>query len=736
MLIATVRLQGSLLLADEETETWAFTPPNDSFADDALLDLRWMNEPQSGQSGFIRLAPDGNSFVRGDGQPIRFWAMGSDLYRRSPDAMDEHCRFLAKMGVNMVRLHATVANTEEGAEVTDVNEKEIDGVFRFIKAAKENGMYVTISPYYGHHNTPQSWKLEGYKPDQMPWGALFVDPQMQTGYRAWTRALYTRVNPYTGLAIKDDPTVAILQVHNEDSLFFWTMQSLPAPQVRRLSQSYAQWLKGKYGSLDKAQAAWDGHQEAGDDLAAGQVTLLSTWHLTQDWQGPLNRRLDDQVQFLAETQRAFYATMGRYLRDELGCRQLLNATNWRTANDLKLKDVERWTYAALDCDAENEYYGSDYQHVGENNGYRIDPGHFLVNESCLHKPLELTTNFKQHWGHPFLVTETSWKHPNLYQSEGPFLIAAYQSLGGVDAVYWFSADEPTWLLDPRRLFWKVGDSYALNKWSCSTPMLLGMFPAAATLFRRGYLREGDPVVEEFRSLDELWRRNPPLIDDNEIYGVRTRAEDLTSARIAGDRVSRVAYLVGPVQVQYGAAGKSRVTDLTPFLDAQRGRITSHTKQLSWNHQIGLCEMNTSRAQGVTGFLKSAGGTFAYDDVTIESDNDYATVTVVALDDRPLTESRKVLVQVGTTARLSGWRTEPTQLDFAKQKIEGERIVHTGSPPWRIANTQVTVAIGNPHLQRATRLNVSGYRAEDVSVTRTGDSLRVRLPADTMYLILH
>jgi hypothetical protein len=39
-----------------------------------VLDLHYLNEEVAGEHGFIRLAPDGEIFVRGDGQPIRFWA--------------------------------------------------------------------------------------------------------------------------------------------------------------------------------------------------------------------------------------------------------------------------------------------------------------------------------------------------------------------------------------------------------------------------------------------------------------------------------------------------------------------------------------------------------------------------------------------------------------------------------------------------------------------------------------
>jgi hypothetical protein len=729
--------------ARAQAGTWAFEPKPDPFDDSALLDLRSLNENQSGETGFVTLSEDGNDFARGDGKPIRFWAVGSDLYRKSPEEMDRHCRFLAKLGVNLVRLHATVAATKEGSAITDVNEEEIAGIFRFVKAAKANGIYLLISPYYGMHATPRSWGLDGFEGGEggaKPWGVIFFNPKMQAGYRAWTKALYTRVNPHTGLAIKDDPTVAILQVHNEDSLLFWTFQSIPKPQLQLFGKQFAAWLTKQYGSMEKVAAAWQNDKQEGDDLAAGTVAVLGSWHLTQDWQGGIATRVRDQLRFMAETQRAFYADTGAYLRTELGCRQLLNATNWRTADDAKLKEVERWTYAALEIDAENEYYGSDYQHVGENNGYRIDPDHFIVNESCLHKPLELPVNFRQQAGHPFVVTETSWKHPNLYQAEGPFLAAAYQSLSGLDAVCWFSATDAEWNLDPRFPWWNVRGINPIHKWTTSVPMLQGMFPANALLYRRGYLKQGETVLHEERPLDDLWDRKPPLVDDNEIYGVGKAASeaDLATPRKADGRPSRAAFLVGRVESVIGDKAKpnrTKTADLSPHVDGSARTIRSSTGELTWDWGNGVCRMDAPNAQGVAGFLKSAGGTFELGDVTIASDNDYATVQVVSIDGQPLATSARILVQVGTTARLTGWATRPAEFEFDKQNVQGEQIVNTGKPPWRIADARVRLSLKNAGVSKATLLDAGGYAARDVPVRREGNSVTLELPPDTMYVLL-
>ena len=61
-----------------DANSWAFAPIEDAFTDNALLDLRSLNEKVAGENGFLRLSEDGNSFVLGDGTPVRFWAVDSD----------------------------------------------------------------------------------------------------------------------------------------------------------------------------------------------------------------------------------------------------------------------------------------------------------------------------------------------------------------------------------------------------------------------------------------------------------------------------------------------------------------------------------------------------------------------------------------------------------------------------------------------------------------------------------
>ena len=738
--VAGLGLSCAVACAPRAQDTWPFNPAKDNYSPDALLDLRSLNEKVAGEHGLIRLSADGNGFIRGDGMPIRFWGANA-AGQHTADACERQMRFLAKRGVNMVRLHMDVTNSKEGAKITDVNEKEIDTIFHYVAAAKKNGIYLTISPYWAHVRAPRSWGIEDYAGAEL-WGVMFFNDQLQDAYKAWVTQLYTRVNPYTGAALKDEPAVAIIQVMNEDSLLFWTFQGIKPAQKRVLGKKFAAWLTKRYGSLDQASAAWGGEKVKEDDPGAGVVGLYQTYNMTQDAKGNLAKRLRDQTEFLGWIQHHFYADMTAYYRS-LGCAQLVNAMNWRSADAVRLDDLERWTYTATDVEAVNNYFNG--LHVGANNGYRIDPGHYLTNNSALRHPEQLLANLKQVAGRPMLITEAAWTHPNLYQTEGPFLMAAYQSLTGVDCTYWFAMGETDWLLDPRRKFWPVGDSFAIDKWSGNVPQVAGMFPAYALAFRQGLIKQADkPVVYEERSMEDLWERKVPIISESGKFDPNRDAGAFSPESKIKQEVDRLAFLVGPVEVKFGGdAANSRVLpDLNKYIDRASGVTKSVTGQIVMDSKRGVCTVASPAFAGVCGFLKEAGGEFTCGDaVRVVSQNPYATIGVVAMDDQPLTKSKKVLIQVGTTAKLTGWKTKPATFKAEAgggkgATVEGEQIVNTGSPPWQIGRTHAAIRLANPAITKGTALDPNGYATGDVTIHRDGDTaVVVELPANAMYVVL-
>jgi hypothetical protein len=202
-------------------------------------------------------------------------------------------------------------------------------------------------------------------------------------------------------------------------------------------------------------------------------------------------------------------------------------------------------------------------------------------------------------------------------------------------------------------------------------------------------------------------------------------------------VDPLSFLAGPVEVVYGGdAADTRVADLSKLIDRSAKVVRSVTGELALDYGRRVATLAAPQAQGVCGFLKGAGGRFDLGAVTVESGNDYAAVLAVSLDGRPLAESGKVLIQVGTRSRPTGWQDRPETLEVKGQPpAPGLEILNIGTAPWMVENTEGAVAVKNSTLTRATLLDANFNAAADVPVRRDGGALRLTLPPHAMYVVL-
>ena len=260
---------------------------------------------------------------------------------------------------------------------------------------------------------------------------------------------------------------------------------------------------------------------------------------------------------------------------------------------------------------------------------------------------------------------------------------------------------------------------------------MGQWPAAALIYRRGYIRQGEPVVREQRSLDDIWHRRMPIIAEDPGYDPNRDQANISRESNIKEGVNPLAYLVGPVLVKYGGApSQSRVVDLQPFIHADTKTVQSVTDELELNYGKGLCTLNAPKAQGVTGFLKKAGD-FKLADVEIQSGNDYATVLVVSMDDRPLKDSTKN-PRAGRHYRTpAGWKTKPAQVSGRP----GEEVVSFGHAPWMIVRGDVTISLANSKISRARVLDPNGMLLKDIPLANDAGRKRFQFPGDALYVVL-
>jgi len=711
---------------------WDFKPAPDTFDPAAMLDLRYLNEKTAGEHGFIKLNADGSGFVRGDGQPIKFWAVLAGPHREMDlETQKKATAFLAKRGVNIARLFSGGYVAREGAQITDVDDKLIDEQFKVIAALKSAGIYVMTSPYWATDvNVPKSWGIPGLVGQHKLDSVLFFDPTLQRGYKAWMKEMYTRKNPYTGLSIADDPAIAIIQIQNEDSLLWGGFNGLGGEQLTEARHQFAAFIKKKYGSYENARQAWQNYKAdfMADDWEHDLPGFQHVWDLGAEGRAKKGRipgfeaRSAAQNEFLATTMYQFNQDMAKYFREELGCKQLINAGNWRAFDPLLGQDAEYWSYTANDIIARNIYTGG--YHAGVNNGWTIMTNHYYTDVSMTRQPVKLPTNVKQPVGRPFIIPETLWTPPDLYQSEGPLMLAGQMSLGGVSAAFWSVRDLGFW------------NQNTADKWAWNTPMLLGQFPAAALIYRQGLVREGTPAVMEHRTMQDLWERKTPIISEDTGWDPNRDSANITPASSVKTAVDPLAYLVGPVRVVYGSdPAKTEVIDLGKYIDRQGKIVRSDTGQIETDYGKGVYRVNAPEVQAAAGFLQEA-GVQQLADVEIDCHNKYATIVVVALDGKPIKESGKVLVQVGTTCRPTGWSAVATRVKAEGLQTDAFRIITPGKAPWQVENTDAAVSVSNAGLTKAVLLDVNGMATDTtVQMTRANDKVTVMLPANAMYLVL-
>ncbi len=710
---------------------FAWEPAGDPLLDTCPIDLRGLNEREAGQDGFLRR--EGNGFVLGGGEPVRFWMVqGGALVSMRPKMVDYWARRLAKYGVNLVRLGMIGPYEDWKAGNAEGLKDKLDRLHYVISALKKEGIYVYLGHLYWqtHGTISEKDGFPGYGEGKTPLELLFFDPNMQAFYKRWVNALVNAPNPYTGLPISRDPAVAFVEIQNESSLFFWTFKpdSLVPQTLALMEKRFGEWVARKHGSVEKALAAWGPgkppsrfYPVSQDRPQEGRLGLYGAGHLTgQDWavsqRNP--KRAADQLQFMVEWQKGFYDKMVRDWREDLGIRNLIACSNWKTADPKTLGVLERYTYTAGDVVCRNVYFDVEYDPRPE-RFYTIDAGDTYTSRSGLKPPAvpePLTVGHVEDY--PYMITENCWCRPNRFRVEWPFLIGTYAAMMGVDGWTFFSLDTALW-------------STRMAVWEVNSPSILGQFPAAALAFRRGYVKEAPAAVTDRLSFKDLYS-----FSGSSLYEFSGR-DSLWTSRIgdlegAGDsaasRVDRLAFFVGKVnRILTKEPSRLETADLSDYIDHERKAVRSMTGELEWDYGTGVVTVNAPCAQGACGFLKAA-GRIELADVTIESGNEYGAVLIVSLDGKPIRESGAVLVQAGTEDWPYGFRTERVG--------DKERIAEIGGYPLNVREIDAAVTLAGAGERTAIVLDGNGYpTGEKASAPRADTGLSIRLPKDALYTLV-
>jgi hypothetical protein len=667
----------------------------------SALDMSGLLDAPAGRHGFLTVR--GDRFVFEDGTDARFW--GGNLFGEAnfPDRADAErlADIVARAGANIIRLHhvdvvapwtdkvvqRSLFGGQQPGTTRRLDPEMLDRLEYLIHCLKERGIYVFLS----HLSSRMVRPGDGFPgpreaAEEIGWGLKFegmFDPFLIELQKEYLSQLLTHVNPYTGLALVDDPVLAMTEVVNENTTL-WPQEegafALTTDYYRDMLRSrFGAWLAREVGDRDALAARWSPEDgEVGlrgdEDPAAGSVRIPPTYRDRERHRFGA-ARIRDTFRFLAELQSGYFDTMRAHLK-EVGLRAPLAGSNHWTDDVIDLHQNARFDYVDR-----HQYWTHPQGSYNYEAGQGIDPLP-LVKDARGGMIADLAR--RRVYGRPYTVSEWHACLPNPFRAEGTPIMAAYASLQGwhpMQYAYWGVTETTPAMINSFEVMFD--------------PTQMNLIPASALLFHRRDVRESPTgyydLVQPDRMLDPLTavERHPEVA----LYGKYGLAfPDLTPAVDSDERL---------LQQSVRASAAPRV---------------SVTGELTWDASRGLVTVDTPRTQGVVGF---AGGAHvetraaAFDLTT-----PFAVALLSSLDDRDLADSARILVSTSADARWTG-----VELSEA-----GDKILSTGRWPFLMQPVAGRIFLSGDRPATVYRLAASGARLGELTVERTPRGLTLPLTA--------
>ncbi len=669
-------------------------PTKDTFGPTVLDCSRFVEAP-TGKHGFVTVRKD--QFAFEDGTPARFW--GAQIGSFDKEQLDYTVRRMRRQGINITRMHG-MDFTRRGAETSfDYSPEHFDRLDDLLAKLGANGIYMILDIHY-----PLTYR---FKPGDgipgLPQGGpapytQFFNEKAAAIQKRRMVDFFTHLNPYTKKRYADDPTLAMVEILNEDSLFWGRV---PEPFLAELEQKFAAWLKEKYGDLAGLKKAWSSGGKSpladGEGLGPGErIRLISNPMFTEKYfqDRPEHRvRGQDQMRFYLELEDRYWAGCVAALR-KAGVRVPISATNWQghgfptrvhMLGQSRLDYIDRHGYwdhpqgeGNLKWNIRTALFHNQPMvravHADQDRLVYLGVGNLVIEKA-----------WEQVLGLPITVSEWNTCVPNEYSLEGPGLMAAYGLLQGWDGPLEFGYFSPDWRDQMGR------GSFDLF----GNPPQILQFPAITAMWHRQDVREADLVAES-------------LYDPQSVFAL---TEDRKPLPIAAALVGKVGYRF--VQEPRPAV----VKDIGKYWDPKTLTARSVTGELVWNGAAGVVTIDTPRTQAVIGFLGKAPHRLR--EVTIASPSGFGAVYVTAMDgSEPVASARRILITTVGRAKNTGMEYE-TASQRSRLGVPFSRLRSAGEAPVLLESITGRLEIQSSRADqlKAWTLDVVGKRLREVPLDR-------------------
>ena len=209
---------------------------------DSALDLSFLLEPgPAGKHGFLRDNRKGGvEFEHLPGVPQRFNGFNTQLLHFTStlkrEEIPEFSRKIRRSGYNCLRLSIPYNSDFKDADGrVFLAPEKLDFMDRFIAEMKRNGIYIQFIlgiGSFGKETNQYAW----INMNNLKLRMFLGDPEVRAFYRELNTVLLNHVNPYTGIAYRNDPVFLSMECYNEQELGIERWQSAP-PELRNEFQS-------------------------------------------------------------------------------------------------------------------------------------------------------------------------------------------------------------------------------------------------------------------------------------------------------------------------------------------------------------------------------------------------------------------------------------------------------------------------------------------------------------------
>ena len=566
--------------------------PFPAYTEFAPLDLSYLYEDEkpAGKHGFLKV--EGEHFVFEDGTPVRFWGTNLNSGACFPEKpyAEKLAHRLASFGCNLVRLHQmdsewatpSIYQYRKGKRLENTSTydpESFDRLDYLLSCLKKEGVYVYLDmlTYRKFKEADGVRNAVALINRAAPY--CYFDRRLIELQKEYCTVMWTHVNPYTGLAYKDDPLFVLSDAANEVDLFGCFKHRIEVePYASEFRAMLKEWCR----------------ENAVTDLDPDAVDLNDD----------TNDRLNE---FKIRVAEDYHAEIFSHMRS-LGVKVPFTGINYS------------WKY--VQCKAA--------QHIGDFSDSHLNvrymtwnPGEKIFRDIAPHEQAEwgaMRNARMRFFGKPFFTSEWDVTFPNSYRGESPIMLAAIGRLQDWMG-YTIHTYAYTSLLDHMHILGKEVSSETIGNTgyregifsTWNDPAKFGMFYHAALITRRGDVHPAKNRITV--RVDDLYA------DQSNAPGTLTRISK--KALLASTELSQIG-------VDYCGETPDAVPDSTPLVELGKGEVRSDNGELfrSWKKRYGT--VDTAMTKAVYGRL-GALPAIELDGFTADIKNDYAVLALSSLN---------------------------------------------------------------------------------------------------------